>query len=344
MDDKYIKQITSVVIIAVLVVLSYLLLKPILMSIITGIVLAFIFYPIYSKIHKRFKNKNIPALIISLFLILIVIIPTWFLTPILLDESINIFRMSQNLDLITPLQDLFPTLFSSQEFSAEIGRTIHSFITGLTTSAMNMISKLLLNFPTLLLQLMIALFTFFFVLRDNEDFVNYIKTLLPFPKRTEQKLFNSSKNITFSILYGQILVGIGQGLLAGISFLIFGIDNALFLTILAAVAGVFPVIGSSIIWMPVAIYAFIQGKIIAAIGVTLFGLLASFLENSLKPMFVSKMTNVHPGLILVGMVGGIFLFGVLGFILGPLILSYLLIVLETFQNKNLPGLVFTRKD
>lgn len=344
MDDEYIKRITSLAIIATLVVLSFLLLKPILMSIITGIVLAFIFYPIYTKLNKHFSNKNIAATIIALFLVLIIIIPTWFLTPMLLDETIHIFRVSQGIDLVTPLQELFPSLFASEDFSNEIGRTIQQFITGLTNSVMNMVSKLLLNFPTLLLQLMVALFTFYFVLRDNDDFVNYIQTLLPFSKAIEKKLFKSSRDITFSILYGQVLVGIGQGLLAGASFLIFGIENALLLTILAAVAGILPIIGSSIIWIPVAIFAFIKGDFVAVVGVIAFGLLASFLENSLKPMFVSKMTNIHSGLILMGMIGGVFMFGVLGFILGPLILSYLLIVLETFQNKKLPGLVFTKNN
>lgn len=344
MDKNYLRKITSVVILAVLIVLSFLLLKPVLMSIITAILLAFIFQPLYAKVLKHIKSENLATIIICIILIILIVVPLWLLTPILLNQSIQIFIESQKIDFVTPLKNLVPILFESEQFSSEIGSVIYSFVTKITNSIMNMISKLILNFPTLFLQSLVVFFTFYFVLRDNDKFVKYIQSLLPFPKKIEDQLFKSSRDITMSILYGQVIIGIMQGLFAGLSFYLFGVTNALFLTILACVAGIFPIIGTSVVWIPVSIYLLINGEVWPAIGISFFGIIASFVENGVKPMLVSKRTNIHSAVILLGMIGGLFFFGFLGFILGPLILSYLLIVLELYRDKRVPGIFIQHPD
>jgi predicted PurR-regulated permease PerM len=248
---------------------------------------------------------------------------------------------SQDLDFVTPLRTLLPSIFQSEQFSNEIGLAIQSFVTKTTNSLMNYLSKVILNFPTLLLRLLVTFFTFFFVLRDKEDLVEYIKSLMPFSKEVEKRLFKSSKDLTVSILYGQVLLGMIQGITAGIGFFIFGVPNALLLTILAAVAGIFPIIGSVIVWIPVAIYLFIAGNTVSALGVVMFGLIASVIEALFKPIFISRRAKMNTALILFGMVGGMLLFGILGIILGPLILAYLFIIIEAYRNKKLPDVVIT---
>ena len=339
MDKSYWKHITSTVILAVLIILSFFLLRPILLSVITGIIMAFVFRPLYLKINKRINRKNLMASIVTIILVLLVVIPLWFLTPVLIDQSIQIFISSQGIDVITPLQNFFPSLFSSEVFSSQIGTTIEDFVTGTTSSIMTGLANLISNFPTLFLKTLIVLFTFFFVLRDNDKFTEYIQSILPFSKDVEKKLFKSSRDITSSILYGQVIIGILQGIFVGIGFFLFGVENALFLTLAACLAGIFPIIGTAIIWVPVVIFMFVGGTAIPALGVTLFGVISSFAENTVKPLFVAKRTNVHSSVILLGMVGGLFMFGILGFILGPLILSYLLIVLEIYRDKKFPGIL-----
>ena len=99
---------------------------------------------------------------------------------------------------------------------------------------------------------------------------------------------------------------------------------------------IFPIIGTALIWIPVAIYLFVAGNPVSALGVVIFGLLSSLVENFYKPIFISRRTKLNSSIILIGMIGGLFLFGILGIILGPLILAYLLIILEIYRNKKLP--------
>lgn len=337
-EKSFWKNATSTVILAVLLALSFFLIKPILLSIISGIILAFVFTPLYNKLLKKIPKKGLSAFLICFLFIIVLLVPLWFATPVLIDQSISIYFASQKMDFVTPLETIFPSLFQVEGFSNEIGSIVYSFVTNLTNSIMNMLSKLILNFPIIFLHSLVMFFTFFFVLRDNDKFVRYIQSLLPFQKDVEDKLFKSSKDITSSIIYGQIVLGIIQGLIAGLSFYIFGVENALFLLILACAAGIFPIIGTSVVWIPVAIYLLMINQPIAMIGVVAFGIVGAIIENVIKPIFVSKRTNVHSAIILLGMIGGLFFIGILGVIIGPLILSYLLIVLEMYRDKKIPGI------
>lgn len=336
MDDEYTKKIMTAAILIVLLVLSFFLLKPIIMAMIIGMLLAFIFTPIYDFAFKYIKRKNITTFLMCLLLIVIIVIPLWYIAPIAINQSIKFYMNSQDLDFVTPLKTFLPSLFQSEQFSNEIGQAIHSFVTKTTSSLMNSMSDMILNFATLFLQLLVVFFTFFFVLRDKESLIEYIQSLLPFSKEVEKRLFKSSKDLTVSILYGQVLLGIVQGIIAGIGFFIFGVPSAILLTILAALAGIFPIVGTALVWIPVAIYLFIAGNTISALGVVMFGLISSVVEGLVKPVFISRRAKMNTALVLFGMVGGMLLFGILGVILGPLILAYLFIIIEAYRSKKLP--------
>lgn len=343
MASDYAKKTTAVVILGILFVLSFILLRPIIYSILGGIFLAFLMYPLYKKSLKIFPNKNLSAALICALLIIIIGVVMWLITPILIVQSIEIYQASQKLDFVTPLKTIFPSMFSSEALASEMGSVIYTFVTKITNSIMNMFSNLVMNFPVILLQLLVVFFTFFFVLRDGDKILPYLESILPFPKEVEKKLFKSTKDITFSVVYGQVVLGIIQGILVGLGFFIFGVNNALFLMIVACLAGIFPIIGTSIVWIPVLIYQLTTGDIFSASGVLLFGIISMIIENAVKPVFVSRKTNVHSGVILLGMVGGLFVFGILGVIIGPLILSYLLILLEIYRDKRTPGMFISEQ-
>jgi len=341
MGNEFFGKIITAVLLMVLIILSFFLIKPILLSIISAVILAFIFAPIYNRIFKITNSKNFSASLICLFLIIMIILPFWFFTPIIIKQSFKVYLFSQQIDFIAILKKISPSFFASEEFTKEVGSILYSFTNKVTNSTVNLFSKLLLNLPNLFLHFLIVFFTLFFTLKDKEKIILYIQSILPFSKDVEKKLFESSKGITISVIYGQVIVGIIQGIIAGAGFLIFGAPNALFLTFLALVAGIFPVIGTAIVWLPVGIYFFIAGNTFQAWGIITFGIISSTIDNLIRPAIVSKRTMMHPALILIGMVGGLLLFGILGFILGPLILAYLFIILEIYRDKRIPGVLYT---
>src|SRR3989339_207061 len=338
MDQTSFKQVMSAVIILGLATLSFFIIRPILLAMVYGVILAFVFMPIYNFIFKRTKMENFSAIFICVTLILIIFLSLWFFTPIVLSQSLKFYSASQQVNFIEPLQKIFPSFFASEEFSAEVGSILNSFVVKSTNSLVNSFANVILNFPTICLQLLVVFVTFFFVLRDKEKLIDYIKSLLPYSKEVENKIFHYTKGITFSVLYGQVVVGILQGVLVGIAFFVFGVSNALLLTLLATLAGIFPIIGTAIVWIPVVIFLFLAGDSFSATGVIIVGLISSNIDNILRPMIVSKRVNISSAVIMIGMIGGFFLFGILGFILGPLILAYLLIILEIYRDKKSPGI------
>lgn len=343
MNDSIFKKAAGVILFILLALLAFLIIKPVFISIIVGLILAFIFTPVYDRINKYIKSGNISAGIIVLLLLVIIILPLWFLTPIILNQSLSLFQATQQIDFVKPLQSIFPSLFASEQFSAEVGSILSSFTSKIANSLVNSVAQIILDFPVIALQLTVVFFTFFFALRDKELIIEYVKSILPFSKEVEKKLFDHSRIITSAVLYGHVVVGIIQGIVIGIGFFIFQVPNALILTVLASLAGILPIVGTVIVWLPVAIYLFIGGNDVSAWGVVIFGLLSSNIDNFLRPIIVSKRAKIHTGIMLVSTIGGIFFLGILGFILGPLIISYLLVLLEVYRGKPSSGIVIEKE-
>lgn len=339
MEDSYFNRIVVAAILLVLVVLSFFLLRPVLLSMIFGFILVFIFSPLHNIVRKKIKSKNWSATIITVGLIIIIAVSLVFLTPIVINEATKLFLFAQNLNFSDLLKNVIPSLQTSNSFSLQVDSVVHSSLSKITSGLVNYLSDLLLNLPTILLQITVVLFTFFFVLRDKDEFMDYLKSIMPFTKEIQDRLLKATKDITASVLYGHVVIGIIQGLVAGIGFFLFGAPDPLVFTVLAIIAGILPIVGPPLIWIPMAIYMFLSGNTVGGIGITIFGIASSTVDNFLRPIIISRRIMMNSLLVLIGMIGGLFLFGVLGFILGPLIIAYLLIFLEIYRNKKFSGLI-----
>jgi len=339
MDEVYFKRIMTSVLLILLIVLSFFLVKPILLSIISGFLLAFVFSPVYDWVYKKTKSKNLSASLISIFLILIIVLPFWFFMPVILEQSFGIYQAIQSFDFVTPLKTIFPSLFTSEGISKELVSILYTFTTNTANYISNAFGQLLLDLPELTLQFLVMAFTFFYVLRDKDELIIYIKSLLPFSKEVENKIFEYSRGITFSVIYGEIIVGILQGIAVGLGLYLFNVPNALFLTLVAVVFGILPIIGTTIVWLLAAIYVLISQGTLPAIGVSIFGIISNFLGDFLRPIIIAKRIKINSALMLIGMIGGVLLFGILGTVLGPLIIGYLLILLEAYRNKKMPSIL-----
>jgi predicted PurR-regulated permease PerM len=343
MDDNYFKKITTAIIFIALLVLSFFLLKPILLSMIGGFILAFIFFPIYNKLTKIIRSRGLCAGILCVFLLLIIVALLWFLTPMLIDESIKLYRASQQMDLVATLKSILPSLFSSQESSEQIGSILQGFITKATNGLMNYLSNLILELPTILMDIFVMFFTFYYALRDKDKINKYVQDLLPFPEEVVKRLFNSTKEITSSVLFGQIVIGAIQGVILGIGLFVFSVPNALVLTLIAIVAGILPILGPSLVGVPVALFLIIGGNPFAAAGVLIFTLISSLSDHALRPFLVARRAKLHTAVALIGTIGGLLLFGIVGLVIGPLILAYMITLIEIYKNKPVSGILIKQE-
>lgn len=345
LETKNVKEIVTLILIIGLFVLAIIIVKPIFSAIIYGVLLAYIFYPFHRWLVKRVKSKNLSAFIILLGLLILIIILFILVAGSLLRESINFYLYLQQIDIVNVLKTSLPKFVISSDISTTLASSLSSSISRLVGAMVTGLGNFIFDIPAILLRLVVVFLTFFFVLRDGKQAVEYLKSLSPLKKEVQEKFSKQLRDITNSVLIGQIVVGVIQGVVAGLAYFIFGVPNAALLTLVSIVLGIIPIIGPWLVWVPVDIYLFASGHTGPAIGLLIYGLfLVSWIDNAIRPIIVSRKTRINSGIILIGMIGGLFVFGILGLIIGPLVLGYILLILELYRkNKADEDFIFKKK-
>ncbi len=332
MEKEQLNNIITWVLILIVLVLAYMVLKPILIAIIFGFIFGYIFRPVEKKLRKVFRNKTLSTIIMLVFLLSLIIIPIVSFTPTLIRQTFQVYGDLQAFDL-SAIFNKISTPLLSEEIIHRLDTSLNSFINQSVNSIMQSFSKILINIPGILLQIFVTFFIFFFVIRDFEVLNKYIAKISPFSIGTGKMLSNEFKSVTNAVLMGQVLVGLIQGLLMGLGFLILGFNNILTLTVLSMVLSIIPIIGPWLVWGPAALFLLMQGDTTIAIILALYGaIFVSNIDNLIRPYFLSRSSNLPVVVSLVGTVGGLMVFGIIGLILGPLILAYALIVIEMYKS------------
>jgi predicted PurR-regulated permease PerM len=321
-----------IILVIALFVLAGVIIRSMIYSLVLAVLLAYILYPVYRWILKIVRYPNLAAMIVCLLLLLIVLAPLIFIFSALINQIINVYLGMQKINF----QEFFATNIPlNSDLVNMIGSYLNNSLPKIIGLFIGKLSDFVMSIPVLLIQAFVVFFVFFFCLRDGERALLYLKSMSPFSKEVEDKFFRKFKDITNSVLLGQVVVGVVQGLTAGIGYFIFGVHNALFLTLLTILVATIPIIGAWLVWVPVDFYLFTMGDKGAGIGLLIYGLfIVSWIDNIVRPLIVSKRTDINSAIVVVGMLGGLFEFGIVGMIIGPLILGYILLVLEIYRKKS----------
>jgi predicted PurR-regulated permease PerM len=333
-DHRDIKRGLVGAIILSIFVLTFLILRPIIIPIVFGLLFAYISSPLYKKIYSKIRGKNISALILIAILILVVAAPILYITPILVNQIFETYVSVQNIDMGEVVGRLI-----KGDLSTSIAANIDNIIGQIFSSLLNQFKALLINLPSLLLQFAVFLFTFYFAIRDSDKLRGYMCTLSPFSDKTEEKFMKEFRGITNAIIFGQVLIGIIQGLVLGAGLFFLGVPRTLILTFTACIVSIIPILGSWIVWLPVGLYLLMIGQTFNGIFLLLYGaLFVSVIDNLIRPYLLSKQSNLPVVLSVIGTIGGLYFFGIAGLVLGPLILAYALIIIEFYQKGKLKDL------
>jgi predicted PurR-regulated permease PerM len=333
-DYKDFKKILAGVIITSIFILAFFILKPIILPIIFGLLFAYIFNPLYKRIKAKVKGKNISALLLVVGLIAIITIPIVFVVPIIVEQVFETYVSLQNFNFTE-----FFNNFIEGSASSTIALNLDNIIGKIFSTFLSQFTNMLVNLPSLILQFAVFLFTFYFAIRDGDKLKEYISTLSPFSISTEKKFLTEFRGITNAIVFGQILIGILQGLAVGIGLLFLGVPKVLVLTVVASLVSMIPILGSWIVWFPVSVFLFVKGEVFSGIFLLLYGFLfVSLIDNIIRPYILSKQSNLPIALSVIGTIGGLYLFGIAGILLGPLILAYVLIITEFYRSGKLKEL------
>ncbi len=318
--------------------LAFFVLRPIIIPIIFGLLFGYIFSPVYKRIKRLLGGSNISAFILLGSLTVLIVVPLIFLIPMLGRQIFEIYVLLQN----TNFSEILGRFFEG-DLATSLAIHIDNIFGNIFPVLVGGVSDFLRDLPVFLLQFAVFLFTFFFALRDLDKLTAFLSDLSPFSKSTAKKFLEEFRGITNAIVFGQVLIGIVQGLALGAALLFLGVPKALLLTVITSIVSIIPVLGSWLVWLPLGIILLATGKVFSGIFIILYGaLFVSLIDNFLRPYFLSKRSNLPIVLSVIGTIGGLFVFGIAGLLLGPLILAYVLIILDFYKQGKLNELFTPR--
>ncbi|MFA7209710.1 MAG: AI-2E family transporter [Parcubacteria group bacterium] len=311
-------------------VLAYYILKPFIVPLLIAAILAHLFTSLYQALLKVTKSKGFSSVMTCSLVALIILIPLIFVSSLVVQEVQNmIAHFSQgNGSVQTVIDDIknnLATIPLVKQF--DLGRfinegTILDAVKGFSQNTLLILQSTYKGVAHLLFVIFIMFFSLFYLLIDGEKLVRKIMRLSPIKDSYENTLIDKFNSITRATIKGTTLVAIIQGFIGSLLFIATGVSSPILLGLIMTVSSVIPAIGAGLVWLPVGIVMILLGHLSAGIIILVVGgLFISTIDNFIKPRLVGKDTQMHPLLILFATLGGIEMFGISGFIVGPIIMS-----------------------
>jgi predicted PurR-regulated permease PerM len=313
-------------------------------------VLAIVFAPLYRRLSRSMRQKRTLAALTTLFFILlIVILPLTLMGGLLAQEAFSIYERIQSgeLDVAGYFQQVFAALppwltdqldrFGLTNLSLMRERLSGSLMKGsqiLATQAFNVGQ----NTFEFIVNLFIVLYLLFFLLRDGDALSRRIRAAIPLRVEQQRDLFGKFTTVIRATVKGNIVVALIQGALGGLIFWFLGVHAPVLWAFVMALVSLLPAVGAGLVWFPFAIYFLVtgavwQGIVLIAYGVLVIGLV----DNVLRPILVGKDTKLPDYVVLIATLGGIAIFGLNGFVIGPVIAAMFMAVWDIFSaSRSLP--------
>ena len=312
---------------------------PFLGAILWGTILAMMFSPLNKRLLLLMPSRvNLSAAISMLVVVVVVILPLIAIGTALLREATTLFGVlnSGEIDLsksfattaenlpqwtrkllyVMGVQDLDAVVKKITFFLKEGTQFLTLQILSIGQSALHLV-----------ISFFVMLYLLFFLLRDGDRLFATLKRSIPLQEKQQDALFEKFVTVVRATVKGDLLVALLQGVLGGLAFWALDIRAPLVWGVLMAVVSLLPAFGAALIWLPVAIYLLISGSIWQGIALIVFGtLVIGLVDNFLRPILVGKDTKMPEYVVLISTLGGLEAFGLVGFVMGPLITAMFLAV------------------
>jgi len=328
------------IIIAAVFVLTFFVFQPYLAAIFLALVFAIIFQPIYRKILPLVKRKQALASFITVTgIVLIVLIPLIFFGIVFLRESSNLYLnavgqsegVSVLFTLTSGLEQFINSVFPGFNVNISSYVDFSQYLEAISGWFLDNVGFFFSSIFRGALSLIIMIVALYYFLKDGGRLSRALVFLSPLPDSYDKMIFSKIETAINSVIRGYIIIAIIKSLLAGIGFLFFGVPSPVIWAFVTAISSFVPVIGTGLVFAPIVLFLFITGKVFAGIGMFLWGtLIVGLVDNFIGPFLITRGVKIHPFLILVSVLGGLELFGPVGFIAGPVILSLLFSLLEIY--------------
>ena len=330
--------------VAVTLALGWILL-PFYGTILWGVIIAVLFAPLHRRLLVRLKQRRTSAALLTLLVVLlIVILPMGLLVATLAREAALMYEHLKSGELnptlyfhgvfeaLPPWMTALLDRFGLVNFATLQRRLAAALAQGsqfIATQALS-IGQITFEFVA---SLFITLYLAFFLIRDGEGVASAVRRAFPLAQAHKQELLGKFTTVIRATVKGNLLVAAIQGALGGLAFWFLGVNGAVLWAVLMAFLSLLPAVGAGLVWLPVAIYLLATGAVWQGIALIVWGVLViGLIDNLLRPLLVGKDTGMPDYVVLITTLGGMAVFGINGFVIGPAIAAMFIVVWHIYAT------------
>jgi len=347
MTNKRFRNAFLLLLVAAVTAAFLLMLRSFLLTIVLAAVFSALSYPVYRWMLERFRGRATLAALVTLIAILaLVLVPLMVVLVAGANEAVRITqtfgpRLQQLVAQPDGLDDWLRTLpfyRAIAPYQGEIMAKTGEVVAGTGAFLFGALSATTVATAYFVFHFVVMLYTMFFLLTDGPTFLRTSLGYLPLDEADKELMVARFLSVTRATLKGTILIGTTQGLLGGLAFWVAGIDGAIFWGTIMVVLSIIPGVGGALVWVPAAIALVFTGHLWRGIGLAAFcALIVGSVDNLMRAQLVGRDTQLHALFIFFSTLGGLALFGVMGFVIGPILAALFVTVWEIF------GIAFKRE-
>lgn len=331
-------------------IFMYMVMKPFLTVLVLAAIFATTFYPLYKRVLSVFQKwPGFASFVTCMLVLFLIIIPLFLFVLLLARQAVDIYIFLQhkvtsgefdqfiqwkqgnlffdyysaNYAQLSRIIDV--NNFDIKQNLTDLARSISTFLVSQSATLVRGLGGILGSF-------FILMFAMYYLLKDHLKITAKLMKISPLPLEYELELFKKFREMSRATVYGIFLVSVIKGILGGIGFLIAGIPNPLFWGTAIGIFSLLPLVGPTIIWLPAAVLLILNGQVTQGVFLLIWGTaVISTIDNIFQAYFIGGQANLNPLLVFMSVFGGIAVFGLLGVIFGPLILTLFLTFLHIYE-------------
>lgn len=315
-------------------ILLLVMIRGFLVAVILAGVFAAMARPVFLALERWLGGRQAPAALLTVLLVLLlIVVPLGGFLTLVVTQAIEVAdiavdwiqQQSGRLGELTAWLQGLPLVGSFVPDQQALVARAGEFVGRAGTFVVNNAQAVTSGTVNAILQLFVMLYAFYFFVKDGPRILSRILYFTPLEEDDERKLIAQFVSVTRATIKGSILIGLLQGGLAGAAFFVLDLPAAAFWTTVMGVLSVIPVLGSGIVWAPAAVILLFTGRVAAGVGLAIWGIVVvGLVDNFLRPRLVGRDTKMHDLLVLLSTFGGLAMFGLVGFIIGPIIAALFL--------------------
>lgn len=310
--------------------LSLLLALPFAQYILGAILVAYVLSPVQDRLERR-VSPPIAAFALVVLTIAGVVVPLVVIIALVASDA---RRLVENADTesfgATELERLIEAQTGMQ---VDVTATLADSAQGIGGTILEQSTAWFSALTHTAVGLGVAIFLLYYLLKDGSALLAWIRELTPLPDDAQDDFYQELDAVMWAVLVGHVLIAIIQGTLAGVGLVATGVPNAAFWTLVMIVLSLIPLVGSFLVWGPAVIFLFLTGELAPAVALFVYStIIVGLSDDYLRPILVDRYADLNPAVIILGVLGGVYAFGVMGLFYGPVVLGALIATLNVIND------------